>query len=200
MFGMIIANLVGVLLLFYFFWKRLKDDYHYEKIFNLGFVILASLVLGLFISKYTVIDYWFWITLFTTAVSFLVCIRSQKIKFYDSLDGLVIGILPLLGLNFLIDAIKRSSLSSFLTFWTVLILVFLFFFLDSQYKRFGWYKSGRVGFTGLAIICLFFLTRVIIYLIYPETISFVMPYDIFISSTFAFLFFLILYRLSINKE
>lgn len=200
MFEMIIANLVGVLLLFYFLWKKLKDDYHYEKIFNLGFVILASLALGLLISKFTVANYWFWISFITIAITFLFTIKNQKIKFYESLDGLVIGLMPLLGLNFLVDAVKKSSLSSFLTFWTVLILIFLFFFLDSQYKRFSWYKSGRVGFTGLFIIGLFFLIRIVIYLIYPQTISFVAPFDIYLSSTFAFLFFLILYRLSRSKE
>lgn len=200
MFGMIIANLVGVLLLFFFLWRRMKDDYHYERIFNLGFVVLFALVLGLLISKILMPSFWFWVSFATIAITFLLTIKNQKLKFFESLDGLVIGILPLLGLNFLTDAIKKSSLSSFLTFWTVLILIFLFFFLDSQYKRFGWYKSGRVGFTGLAIIGLFFLIRIVIYLIYPQTISFVSPFDIYISSTFAFLFFLLLYRLSVTKE
>lgn len=200
MFGMIIANLFGILFLFFFLWKRLKDDYHYEKIFNLGLVILVSLVLGLLISKILMPSFWFWISFATIGLTFLFMIKNQKLKFFESLDGLIIGILPLLGLNFLIDAVKRSSLSSFLMFWTVLILIFLFFFLDSQYKRFSWYKSGRVGFTGLAIISLFFIIRIFIYLIYPQTLSFIAPFDIYLSPTFAFLFFLILYRLSVSKE
>ena len=200
MFGMIIANLFGILFLFFFLWKRLKDDYHYEKIYNLGWVILVSLVLGLLISKILMPGFWFWISFATIGLTFLFMIKNQKLKFFESLDGLIIGILPLLGLNFLIDAIKRSSLSSFLMFWTVLILIFLFFFLDSQYKRFSWYKSGRVGFTGLAIIGLFFIIRIFIYIIYPQTLSFIAPFDIYLSPTFAFLFFLILYRLSVSKE
>lgn len=200
MFGMIIANIFGILLLFFFLWKRLKDDYHYEKIFNLAFLILFGLLIGFFLSISFAPKFWFWIELLSVSIFFFISIKRQRIKFFESLDGLIIGLLPLLAVNYLVDAVNKSSLSSFLAFWTVLISIFAFFFLDAQYRRFSWYKSGRVGFAGVATVILFFLIRIALYLIYPQTLSFVTPYDLYLSSTFAFSFFLVLYSLSRSKE
>ncbi|MFZ3301335.1 MAG: hypothetical protein WA152_01320 [Microgenomates group bacterium] len=196
---MLIANILGVTLFFFLLWKRLKDDYHYEKIFNLSFCILFGVIIGYFVSKQFPI-YWFWIQITSIVITFGLCLIRQKMKFFESLDSTVIGLLPWLSFTFLIDAIDKSSLSSFLIFWVGLIFIFLFFFLDSQYRKFAWYKSGRVGFAGVLTAGLFFLSRVILYLIYPQTISFIPNYEIYLSGTFAFVFFLLLYRLSVSSD
>lgn len=196
---MLIANIFGITLFFFLLWKRLKDDYHYEKIFNLSFIVFFGIVIGYFISKYFPI-YWFWIQIGLVSLSFGVSIARQKMKFFESLDSLIIGLLPWLSFTFLIDAIAKSSLSSFLIFWVGLIFISLFFFLDSHYRKFAWYKSGRVGFAGVLTAGLFFLSRVVLYLIYPQTISFVPNFEIYLSGTFAFAFFLLLYRLSVSND
>ena len=191
MFLMLIANLLGLLFFLFLVWYRLKDDYHYEKIFNLAFLILLGLFLGYFFSKQIVPQYWFWSELLFISLIFVISIKKQKIKFFEGFDALVISLLPLLGLTFFADSIKKSSLVSFVQFWIILILVFLFFFFDSQYRRFSWYKSGRVGFSGVVITILFFLSKMFF--------SF-SNIDLYLSGTFAFTFLLILYRLARKKE
>lgn len=195
---MLITNLLGIILLFFLLWKRLKDDYHYEKIFNLGFIIFFGLATGYFVAKSFVPSYWFWTQIFFVTASFLIGVIKQKMKFFESLDALIIGLLPWLGLTYLSDAISKSSLSSFLAFWITLIFVFLFFFLNSQYRKFSWYKSGRVGFAGITVAALFFLARIALFLIYPQTMSFAGGLELYFSGTFAFSFFLLLYRLSVS--
>lgn len=197
---MLIANILGLTLFFFFLWKRLKDDYHYEKIFNFGFLILLGTIIGYFVSNYIFKEYWFWIQLLITACLFMFNIIRQKMKFFESFEALIIGSLPWIGLVFLTDSVGRSSLSSFLLFWITLICVFFFFLLDSQYRKFTWYKSGRVGFAGVVTGFVFFVSRIVLYLIYPKTISFVPNFEIYFSSTFALVFFLLTYKLFISKE
>jgi hypothetical protein len=188
---MLIANVLGIFLFLLLIWKRLKDDYHYEKIFNLCAFVLSGFLLGLVISKSFLPTFWFWIIVSGIVLGFGIGINRLKIKFFESFEGLIIGILPWTGLFFLSDAIINASLSSFLLFWFTLICVFLFYFLDSHYRRFTWYKSGRVGFAGVLTLAVFFVIR---------AIFFVSTYESYVSGTVAFLLFLLLFNLSRSKE
>ena len=59
---MIIANILGIFILL-LLWRTLKDDYQYEKIFNLAFLILFGFIAGSTLSVYVLNDYWFWLSL-----------------------------------------------------------------------------------------------------------------------------------------
>ena len=52
MLAMIIANLFGVITIAFLIWYKLKDDYHYERIFNLTSSILLGLMVSSILSKY----------------------------------------------------------------------------------------------------------------------------------------------------
>lgn len=197
---MVIANLFGIFTLLYLLWKRLKDDYHYEKIFNLSFIVLFGLIIGLIISKFILPQFWFWISLTTVMLGFTAFIVSTKIRFYESFEGLVLSFLPWISFIFLHDAVVNSSLSSFLAFWITLICLFVFFFCDSQYRGFTWYKSGRVGFAGLVTAGLFFTLRLLMSIYFKDVISLVDNLEVYFSATVAFTIFLLLYNLSRTKE
>lgn len=197
---MLIANILGITLFLFLFWKRLKDDYHYEKIFNLGFVVILGLAIGLLFSRFILQSYWYWICTVSVFIFYIVHITRQKIKFFESFEVLVISFLPWISFVFLSDAIKKSSLSSFLLFWVTLIAIFLYFLVNSQYRKFTWYKSGRVGLAGLVTGLFYFISRIVLFLIYPQSMSLVPNYEIYLSSTFALVFFLLTYKLFISKE
>lgn len=200
MFKMLIANIVGLTLFFFLFWKRLKDDYHYEKIFNLGFIVVIGLVVGLLFSRLFFQSYWHWISTISVFVFYFIYITRQKIKFFESFEVLVISFLPWISLVFLSDAINKSSLSSFLLFWVTLIAIFLYFLINSQYRKFTWYKSGRVGLAGLVTGLFYFFSRIVLSLIYPQSISLVPKFEIYYSSAFALVFFLLTYKLFTSNE
>ena len=181
---MLIANIFGIFILLFLLWKILKDDYSYEKIFNLGFLMILGFVIGLVISKYLAKDYWFWIYLLGLTSGFMFAILKQKMKFFDSFEGFVVGSLSWVSLVFLSDAITKSSLSSFVSFWVSLLCIFLFFFLNTVYKSFTWYKSGKVGFSGVVTAIVFFI------------ICAILGHEPFLSLTVAFFLFLLLYSLA----
>ncbi len=197
---MVIANILGIFTFLYLLWRTLKDDYHYEKIFNLAATVLLGFVLGLAVSTYFDNYYWFWIEGFGILVAFLIVIKKQKMKFFESFEGLTIGLVTWISFVFLGDSVTKSSLSSFLAFWVCLICIFIFFFIKSFYRGIIWYKSGRIGFAGLLTAIIFFLIRAAGSLFYTNTISFVGRTDTYLSGTVALFLFLLLYGLGKNNE
>lgn len=200
MFWMIIANILGIFILFYFLWNKLKDDYQYEKIFNLAFLTLFGFLIGFIASKYLNKEYWFWFDLAGSLTGFTIGIKKQKMKFFESFEGLVIGTLPWVSLVFLSDSVKNSSLSSFLAFWMTLICIFIFFFMASHYRSFTWYKSGRVGFAGILTAQVFFIFRIVASIFYPNVVSLVGKFEIYLSSAVVLILFLLLYSLFRESE
>ena len=193
---MVIANILGILIFLFLLWKKLKEDYSYERIFNLATLILIGLLVGFLISKKVLPEFWFFLELIGVGIGFVIGVIKFKLNFFETFEGVVIGFLPLLTLFFLSDSIKNSSLSSFLAFWLSLICIFLFFLVDTYYRSFSWYKSGRVGFSGVFIAGLFFLIRALISIFFPDVISLSGNFEGYISGTLAFILFLLLFNLS----
>lgn len=196
MFEMVIANILGIFILIFLFWLRLKDDYHYEKIFNLVSFVLAGILIGFISLKFVPSVYWFWVYLIAIIASFTVGIIKLKIRFFESLDSLVISLLPYFGLYLLSQSIKNYSLSSFIGFWIVTVFVFLYFFVDANYRKFTWYKSGRVGFSGLLVAGLFFVVRSVLSVFFVDGPTIMGQLDIYISASFSFVSFLLLFNLA----
>lgn len=185
---MVIANVIGLSLFLFLLWKNLKEDYQYEKIFNLASLTLAGLLACVLLNIYLKNDYWFWVYLIGLISGFSIGLIKLKMKLYESFDGLVVGSLSWLGFVYLTNSINKSSLSDFILFWISAVCVFLFFFFKSHYRTFNWYKSGRVGFAGLLSGAIYFLIRAI------------SNNEPIISAPVAILLFLLLYRLSISKK
>ncbi|HLD91899.1 MAG TPA: hypothetical protein VI795_00735 [Patescibacteria group bacterium] len=199
-FGVVIANILGISFFLYLYWKRLKEDYPAEKIFDSGFIILFGIFLGIVISKIYPNIYWYWIIILNILIFEAFNIFKLKIKLFESLDTLVISLLPWLSLFYLSYSIKNSDLLSFLAFWVCLLLIFLFFLFNNFYRTFNWYKSGKVGFSGLAVAGIFFGIRSIFSLFTKNLISFAGDYEPYISGTFFVIAFLLLFRLSRIKK
>jgi len=195
-FGVVIANILGIFFFLYLYWKRLKEDYPAEKIFNSGFLILLGIFLGMAISKIFPNVYWFWIIIFMILIFEAINVYKLKIKFFESFDALVISLLPWLSFFYLSLSIKTSNLLSFLAFWISLLLIFLFFLFNNFYRTFNWYKSGKVGFSGVAVIGIFFGIRCISSIFISNLVSFAGTLEPFISGTFFVCTFLLLFRLS----
>lgn len=192
---MIIANLLGISSLLYVFWKRLKDDYHYEKIFNLVFLIVFSFIISGAVLSFIPNIFSFWIVLVAMFLGFYIGIRRQRMSFFESFDSFVIGCLPWLGILYLFDTTKNSSLSSFIGFWFILICMFVYFYINATYKTFNWYKSGRVGIAGIVTAILFFVLRAISSVFMPNMVHTAGNYEIYLSASGALLLSILLYNL-----
>jgi hypothetical protein len=199
MFAKIIANLIGVLVFLFIFWKKLKEDYSSREIFTTGFYILIGGFVGSFLSWKFFPNLWFWLVFIGLLAGFILGVLRFRLRTFETLEAVIIATLPWLSFVFIEDAMAKNRASSFFAFLVVVLLIALYFLLDAHYKRFAWYKSGRVGFSGLTTLGLFFLIRAVVALIFSDVISFVGKIEATISGIVAFIFFFLVFNLSRAK-
>lgn len=169
----LLVNAVGILLFLFIFWRRLKEDFASEIIFRIGFHILLGVGIAVLVSLNFFHSFFLWMALFGGVVGLIFSIYRIKIKFYETFEAFIIASLPWLSVIFLQDSVIHSSLSSFLGFLGILFLLFVSYYLDANYKNFSWYKSGKIGFSGLTVLCLIFLIRFALALLGITMLSFV---------------------------
>lgn len=164
-FTMIFANffivLASYLIFLFIFWKRLKEDYVSEIIFSTAFLSIVGRIGFWYLGSFFIPSYFFWLALLGAILGLLVGILRSRMNFFETVDAFIFASLPTLTIIFLEDSAKNSSLTSFIAFVFTLILIFLFFVINANYKRFGWYKSGRVGISGFLVALIFFTARAI---------------------------------------
>jgi len=197
----IIALFVGFIFYLFFPWRRLREDYEIKTIFRTGFLSFFVILLFVYLIYFVSDTYikvnsviwdknssWFWGAFLGWIISIWVLASLNKMRIFETLESFLIGFLWI-GFMYFIANQKVES--------TIFLLFLLFFyFLDSKYKFFSWYKSGRVGFSGLSILGIFFITRSIVSLIWPYFYSYAGKIDPVLSSAVAFLCFFSLYNLS----
>lgn len=204
-FGMLIAsilvNVLGILVFLFLFWKRLKDDYASEIVFKTAFFVLVGALIGFLLSLQFMRPAFFWAMILGGSIGLGFSILTVKIKFYESFEALVLSSLPWLGFVFLSDSVIRSSLNSFLAFLAMLIFSFIFYYMDLHYKTYTWYKSGRIGFSGLTTLILFFVTRSLLAIFKINMISFLsLRTEISLSAGAAIICLVLLINLANGKK
>jgi hypothetical protein len=189
---------VGVVLYFYNFWLRLKEDYISNLIFSTSFYSLFGMSLFVFISRLFLPQWWFWLGMLGAGLGLLLGIMRFNLRIFETIESAVISYLILLifvysALNFLGNTTGLQMALISLGYY----LLFLVF--DKHYKGFTWYKSGRVGFSGMAVAGLFFVGRAFVAIFSDGVVSFV-DNDVILSGIISFISFLMLYNLSRSKS
>lgn len=190
------AIALGFLIFLFLFWRKLKEDYGPEPIFTACFFILVGIMTGVFLSLRFAKDWWFWASILGGSIGFLAGLLRLKLRLFESLEALIISLLPLSVLIFLVDAVKNSNLFSLVYSVGTLALLGLYYFLSIHYRNFSWYHSGRVGFAGLSTGGLFFLLRAGIAIFSPTVLSFVGKFEVLVSGLAAFGLFLLVFNLA----
>lgn len=192
----ILINLFGALVFLFILWRKLKEDYTSGIIFTTAFYMLSLVGVGLTLSWFFFPTLWFWAGMSGISLGFGISLARFNLRFYETLEAAFAAISPWLAMVFLADSVKNTSLISFLAFFVVLLLITFYYFLDSQYKNFLWYKSGKVGIAGVLTLALFFLLRSLSSTFFPFVISFAGKIEVVLSASVAFLFFLLTYKLT----
>lgn len=190
----LLANFAGVMFFLFIFWFRLKEDFIANQIFGSAFIILTSVVVGRIFANLVLSNYWFWLDIISISLGFVLAISRFRIRLLEAAEAVIIGLLPWLSIYFLIDFVIESKLSSLIGSAVLLVLIILFFIVDKHYKRFSWYKSGSVGFSGFSTLGLFFLIRAAVALFADGVLSFSGNYEVYVSAVFAFLSFLVVFN------
>lgn len=196
MFLNFILYMFGTFLFLFLLWKRLKDDYSVNQVFGLGFYILLTLFVFGKVSKIFFPAYWFWFGVLGVIIVTLISIWKNKMMMIETVEAVGIALFPMTSFIFLIDAITKSSFVSLGAFFVIFFLLLLFGYFEKNYRKYSWYKSGRVGFSGIVVMGIFFLVRALVSLFGIDVISFFPVYESYISCSFALIFFLVIFRLS----
>ena len=200
MFIKVAVTILSLLVFLFLFWKRLKEDYAAEIIFKAAMYILGGIGISTAVASKFFPAWFFWASFIGGLTGLSLAILRFRVKFYETLEAFIISSLPWLGLVFLTDSAMRSSLSSFLAFAAILIMVFVSYYLDTHYKRFTWYVSGKIGFAGLAVAAIFFFVRTAIAIVKVPMLSFVGRSEAVISGVMVLVSFLLLVNLGRVKE
>ena len=189
-------NVLGILIFLFLFWKRLKEDYISNQVFSTAFSVVLAIILFNILARIFFPAWWFWASFFGISLSLLFGVLRYRLRIFETVEASVISLLPWLGLTFLIDSVSNSNLTSSVGAAAISVLIVAFFLLDKHYKSFSWYKSGRVGFSGLTILGLFFLSRAAIAASITNVLSFSGKYEVFLSAVLAFVSFLLVFNLA----
>jgi len=176
-----LLGFLGVIVFLFIFWKRLREDYSSDVIFQVATYILVGLVLGLTASKLFFPIWFFWLSFLGALMGMFLMIAKFKLRFYETFEAFILAAMPTVSIMFFKDSIIHSSLNSFLAFVASLVFIFLAYWIDLNYKNFTWYESGKIGFTGLFVAILFFLVRTVIAITGIGVVSFVGRFEAIIS-------------------
>lgn len=203
----VISNVIGILGFLFLFWRRTKEDYSSDQIFSFSFTIVLGILIGFLVGSFignkipssnifSPKSLWFWGSFIGGCIGFEIAFLKSKLRFFENLEAASLGFIFWIFAISLISSIQTLDLK-LLTYSVILgSLIPLFFFFSSHYKRFAWYKSGKIGFAGLATLAVFFLTRFLVALIDPAMLSFTSKFDAIIDITVAFAFFITLFKLA----
>ncbi len=192
----IALSVASSLTFLFFFWRKLKEDYIQNQIFSVGFYSLFGIIIFSAIGIYFIPEYSFWLALLGSLLGLTLGIKKFRFRFFETVEAWSLGALGILLGLYLYEFIYRFQFIYAIISLFLIFIIFLFLMLDKHYKKFTWYKSGKVGFSGLMILGLFFLARCLIALFIPDMLFFVGRVDVIISGVMAFISFLMLFNLS----
>lgn len=169
----ILSTVIGILTFLFVFWKKLREDYASEIVFKTAFQILFGILLGVLISSKFFPGWFWWSGVLGGFAGLALSVFKLRVKFYETFEAFVISSLPGVALLFLADSVVHFSFISFVAFLVTLIMIFIYYYLDLHYKEFTWYRSGKIGFSGLTTLGLIFLARTVLALTGGRMLSFV---------------------------
>lgn len=203
----VVASAIGIFGFLFLFWRRLKEDYSATLIFSAAFNIVGFLLAGFILFNgisqrimptaiFNSRELWFWGAFAGFLVGFRYSLVKFKLKGVETFEASVLGILFWAGIGYVLNFLQARDTYSIWLGVSVFFLIFLFYFLDKRYKSFSWYKSGRIGFSGIFVGGMYFIFRAIFGLFNPDAFSVIGKVDIIPSAVVAFLLFFSLYNLS----
>ena len=191
-----ISLLIGSIVFLFTLWKGLREDYKINSIFTFGFSVLFFVFAGLFLSSVINRGIWLWAAVLGMCFGLLLGVAKTGIRLLDAVESGVLSLLFLMECAMTGLFLSLYSPSTFAAGVFVLWLILLYYYLKTRYKSLSWYKSGKIGFSALSVLIVFFVTRIPVALFFPNMISFLGKIDALPSALVALIFIFGLVRLS----
>lgn len=172
----------------------MREDYDINKLFSYGLATFFAMIIGVGVGIWAG-NYWFWLAMIAYAVMAIILIRKFHFRPIEIIEGSTPGFL-FINLLLLLHGLSRGGTATVVLFLFTVFLLILFFILKANYKRFTWYKSGRLGFASLITLGLLFLARAITSVTAPQVISHVGVLEFIPSAIISFFSFFTVYNLN----
>lgn len=199
--------ILGISLFMFYYWRRLKEDYVHDLIFtSLGYIFVGVSLGGLvsfLLSRILIAvpflnagQLWFWGAFLGWVLAVVANVKLLKFKFFETFEASSIGLLIWLEMLYIANFISTQVVSSLGMSVFVFFLFILFRIFEKKYKQFSWYKSGKVGFSGLISLGIYFSARAVLALISINMVTLAGKIEVIFSTVTAFLLFFAVYYLS----
>lgn len=160
--------LVGLFIL----WKKLRDDYIASQIFSLGFLIYFSVLIYFVSRKYFSFPYSEWLVLLIPFLITLIYSKRNRLRLNEVVNALVPSYLVAHFYFYVTLIIAGYRTNYIIAIFVILVLTLIFSVTEKKFKNFSWYKSGKVGISGLLIFALMCIINAIIALLSPSMVFF----------------------------
>lgn len=190
----ILFSLVSFFTYLFFLWKNLREDYDVGRVFTFGIATFFAFIIGSLLGR-ILGNFWYWIGLVCFVAVSVLLIRRFEFRIIEVIEASTPGILIVHLLLFLLGLLRNQSINHILMVLLGLLLIILFVVLKKNYKRFTFYKSGRLGFASLVTLGLLYLIRAITALVAPHTISHIGVFEFIPAAIISFFSFLTVYNL-----
>jgi hypothetical protein len=185
MLASVLIIFLSVLAFYFFFWQKLKEDYIADKIFSTASIAVFAIFIYVAITNYYFPNWWIWGAFLGAFTGLFIGVKRQKLRYFEAVNAFVPAILPwLFGANILFY-IRTNAVQYLFAAGLSVLMLFLYIILERNYKRFSWYPSGRVGFSGLVVIFIFFTIRGIVAFLLPDMLPSTGVYDSILSGVVA---------------
>lgn len=188
---------MSLVLYAFFFWRRLKEDYVSKPVFNAMFLtLIATIVLSQIARLTEQQNMWFWGGYLGFFLSVVFFSRNYKFKIFELYEAAGRSMIFLIIAIGLADYLSHQHAESLAVVAFCTALFGLFIAIDANYRKFTWYRSGRVGVAGLITFGVFFAARAIVAASGFDILSILGRIDFIFSGIVAFMHFFFVYHLS----
>lgn len=173
--AIIFFNSLAVFAFAFILWRKLKEDYSHEDVFKFTLAISVACGLGLWVGSAWLAGFVFWVVALAGMGAGYLYLRKLNLKFFEVIDALALGIfcaliLVYLGhfislfpeINNFVPSMSGINYYHLAHILLILSLIILYDYFMKNYRRFAWYPSGKIGFSGLASLALFFFMHGVI--------------------------------------
>lgn len=186
MLGVLVSAIPALFFSLFSFWRKLKEDYVPNSVFSSYILIFVGGLLGLSVSRFVKDLNSFWLISVGGFVSTLIASKLYRLRFFEIFEAATVSFLAFGTIYAALNLLFDFSSEAFGVLAVVACLLALYFILDTHYKSFSWYRSGKVGFSGLTVAGIGFLARAIIALTFPNMLSLSGTIDTMLSAGVAF--------------
>jgi hypothetical protein len=178
-----VFTILSIFLFLFIFWRNLKEDYPSDQIFSFSSTILLAILISSILARMYIPLYPFWINLASILTIIFIGTKRYHFRFFEVFEAAVIALSPWISFTYLYKAFSPFNLKLLIEGIIVLFLILIFSYFKNIYKKLSWYRSGKIGFSSLAVLILFFIMKTVVALFWPDVVSFAL--EAIISGIFA---------------